>query len=339
MSPSHTVPIQFVRRALLTAQHRRMDVSELLRDAGISQDLAENSRTRVTTEQAARITRRLWQLTDDELFGLGPQPVPRGTFRLVFMALIHSADLRTALGRLAEYSRVLPGTPPITASMGETVTRLELDTSKLDDPEHLATDMMLAVEHRIVGWLVGKRIKLRSLELPYPEPPQVEDYEVIFGCLPTFDAESAAISFHSSVLSAPILRNEADLIDYIDNSPADLLARRDYGSTLSDRVRRILERGLTGDWPTSEDVAARLSLSVQHVRRKLREEGTSVSQIREEIVRDAAIASLVRGDEPVDELSERLGFSEPSAFRRAFRRWTGSPPGAYRPHRSDGHPG
>jgi AraC-like DNA-binding protein len=67
------------------------------------------------------------------------------------------------------------------------------------------------------------------------------------------------------------------------------------------------------------------------MRRLLREEGTSVTRIREDLLRDAAITSLVRGEETVTQLSERLGFSEPSAFHRAFRRWTGSAPGAYRP--------
>jgi AraC-like DNA-binding protein len=96
-------------------------------------------------------------------------------------------------------------------------------------------------------------------------------------------------------------------------------------------VRRILARGLHSDWPPSAEVAARLAVSLQHLRRRLRDEGTSITRIREDIIRDAAIASLVRGEESVHELSARLGFSEPSAFRRAFRRWTGSPPGAYRP--------
>jgi AraC-like DNA-binding protein len=105
---------------------------------------------------------------------------------------------------------------------------------------------------------------------------------------------------------------------------------RENGGSAAEQVRRILELGLGGEWPSSEQVAARLSVSLQHLRRRLREEGTSIGQIREQILKDAAIASLTRGDEPVSELSARLGFSEPSAFRRAFRRWTGRPPGAYR---------
>ena len=72
-------------------------------------------------------------------------------------------------------------------------------------------------------------------------------------------------------------------------------------------------------------------MSVHHLRRLLREEDTTVSDLRRDLMRDTAINSLVIGKESIDELSARLGFSEPSAFRRAFRRWTGMPPGAYRP--------
>ncbi|CNG70621.1 HTH-type transcriptional regulator [Mycobacterium tuberculosis] len=107
-------------------------------------------------------------------------------------------------------------------------------------------------------------------------------------------------------------------------------ATRDYGSSTADQVRRILARGLSGHWPVPDDIAARLNMSTQHLRRLLRAEHTSIGQLKEHLLREAAVASLARGEESVEELARRLGFSEASAFRRAFRRWTGQPPGAYR---------
>ena len=97
----------------------------------------------------------------------------------------------------------------------------------------------------------------------------------------------------------------------------------------------MIERKRPDEAVMVEDIAKRLNVSAQHLRRLLREEGTSFREIKEEILRDEAIASLVRGRETVEALSDRLGFSEPSAFRRAFRRWTGSPPGSYRPDAAD----
>ena len=115
-----------------------------------------------------------------------------------------------------------------------------------------------------------------------------------------------------------------------DAHPVSCCSGGDYHPTTASRVRKIIERRSGDEAVTVEDIAGRLTVSAQHLRRLLREEGTSFREIKEEVLRDEAIASLVRGGETVEELSDRLGFSEPSAFRRAFRRWTGSSPGSYR---------
>ncbi|ONI81263.1 hypothetical protein ALI144C_22325 [Actinosynnema sp. ALI-1.44] len=329
---TQTVPIHVVHRLLKQAQRRGVDITPLLRAAGIPGDIAYRPKTRVTVEQMAKVTQDLWKLTDDELFGIGP-PIPLGTLKFVTLSIIHAPDLRTVIIRTCGASRVLTGVPRIRARFGESTTRVELDVSKLDDPEHLGTELLVALVHRWTSWLIGRRIALRCVQLPYAVPPYAADYHAMYGRMPVFDGPDGmvALEFDSALLGAPVVRDENDLADYLSDQPGVWYARRDYGSTTADRVRRILERGLRGTWPTAEEIADRLAVSVQHLRRLLRDEKTSVSGIKEEILRDAAIASLVRGDESVDDLAVRLGFSEASAFRRAFRRWTGSPPGAYRP--------
>ncbi len=173
------------------------------------------------------------------------------------------------------------------------------------------------------------------MDLPGAAPPHAAEYLLMYGVAPVFEASTAAITFDSRYLSAPVIRSEEELAEFIRRSPTQLLFRQDYNPTTSSRVRKIIERRRSDEAVTVEDIAKRLTVSAQHLRRLLRDEGTSFRDIKEEILRDEAIASLVRGGETVEELSERLGFSEPSAFRRAFRRWTGSPPGAYRPVAGD----
>jgi len=69
---------------------------------------------------------------------------------------------------------------------------------------------------------------------------------------------------------------------------------------------------------------------VSTLRRQLASEGTSVRAIRDEVLRDAAVSALAHGDLPMAAIARHLGFSEASAFTRAFRRWTGSAPSDYR---------
>jgi AraC-like DNA-binding protein len=321
------VAIEFVRSALTSAQRYGLDVRDALVTARIAPELIARDSSRVTPTQATRLVQALWDSTDDELLGVGPKPVARGTFRMISLGLIHSPDLRTALHRFVEFSRLAAGFVATEIIDDGHTTQVTLDPTGQTLTDQLLIDILTAVSHRFAGWLIGEQIPLTSVQMPYPSPVHAEEYQLIYGIAPTFDAVSAAFAFESKYLDAPVIRSEDELFEFIRNSPADLLFRRDYQPTTASRVRKILERG---DRANAEEVARRLAVSPQHLRRLLREDGTSFRQIREDILRDAAITSLVRGTETVENLSDRLGFSEPSAFRRAFRRWTGSSPGWYR---------
>jgi AraC-like DNA-binding protein len=329
---SRTVPATFVRTALAAAAERGLDLGPVATACGIGPELLADPRARFTPEQVSGFLRGMWRLSADELFGLGRGPVPRGTFRLVCYAVISSPDLREVCRRLEQFGPVLPSAPQFSLVEAGGVAQFVADLDGMADPGHLLSDFTLVLLHRFTGWLAGTRIPLRAVELPYPPPANPGEYDLIFGAPLRFGARHPALELDAGLLSLPVVRDQPDLDRYLEHSPADLLARRDYGTTLAEQVRRLLERGLVADWPTSDEVARRLSVSPQHLRRRLREEGTSLGTIRNDLLRDTAIARLTRG-EPVDAIATRLGFSEASAFRRAFRRWTGTTPSAYQPNR------
>ncbi|OZF05522.1 AraC family transcriptional regulator [Rhodococcoides fascians] len=336
---ARTIPAEFIAKAVVLAESGGVDLSYPMTIAGIDRSSLNDTSKRLTAEQVTLFTQAAWQVTGDELFGLASMPLRRGSFRVICLTLIHCPDLSAALNRMSETTRVLSGMPPMLITGDDSTTRLTIppaDNSHLPEQARAAagrllTDFRMVLVHRFAAWLIGGRVKLHSVELPYDldDPSTGKLYDRMFGTRVTFGAEVAALEFDNSAMRAPIVQTEDTLAEYLRESPNLLFTARDYDSTASAQVRRALELGLQGQAPGTDDIADMLSVSTAHLRRLLRQEGTSVNQIREEVLRDAAVSGLSRGDS-VDDISNRLGFSEPSAFRRAFKRWTGQTPGAYR---------
>jgi AraC-like DNA-binding protein len=329
--PGYTIPVRRAQVLVHFAAARGWDAEQLVRSAGLSYALVVEGRSRVTGEQFGLLVRELVRLTDDELLGLGPAPVPPATFRMLGYALLcGSPNLGQVLVRLEDFHRATPGIPPISLRVDGDEATLDIDISDIAHPVDLIVDIFLAATHRMLSWAIRQRLPLRRVGVPYPRPVAVDDYDALFGAPVVFGTASPQLFFDATLLMAPIMRTPDEYDDFVRTAPAELVARRDYGVSMSDRVRRVLQCDDAACRPTADDIAGRLGMSAQTLRRRLHDEGTALSRIREEILRDAAITSLAYGEETVAALSARLGFSEPSAFIRAFRRWTGQPPGAYR---------
>lgn len=334
MAETRTLPIGLVRASAAFALRQGWDVESLLAEAGVARGLLEDLRSRITEDQLVRLVQAIWRTTDDELFGLSTHPLPRGSFRLLCYGLVGAADLGEALDRLRGFLRAVPAIP-LTIRTDASATSVSIGTDAVDDPEHLLTLVGLAAAHRVLSWTIRRELTLTRVELPFAAPEDVEGIRFAFAAPLQFEADRAALVFATRWLAQPLAREERDIDEFVRDSPRVLLKRPRYRTTYGEQVRRILEHGLkAGALPDAETVAARLAVSQQTLRRKLAEEDTSLRGLSEEVRRDAAVMSLVAGRETVAELASRLGFSEPSAFSRAFLRWTGSTPGAYRRARS-----
>jgi len=327
-----TLPIELVRSATAFAIRHGWDVNGILHEAGIPPLLLTEGRARVTEEQATRIVRALWRLTDDEAFGMGSHPLPRGSFRLLLYGLTGAPDLGAALERAQGFAAAIPALPTLECAVEEDLARVSWDSFGVaNDPDHLLAYTSLAVVHRIIAWAIARPVPLHHVELPFRAPASTEMPDLVFGAPQVYEAARPGIAFDAALLRSPLMRDEKELNEFIARSPAGLLARVQEGADTTDQVRRLVEQGLRGaDHLDADEIARRLAISPQTLRRKLAAEGTSFREIRETVLRDAAVTSLVDGNESLAEISQRLGFSEPSAFTRAFRRWTGSPPSAYR---------
>lgn len=100
------------------------------------------------------------------------------------------------------------------------------------------------------------------------------------------------------------------------------------------QVYRHLRARQYGQWPTLTAMAERQQLSASSFRRQLEREGRSYQQVKDEVRRAIAFELLREGRLSVAEIAGQTGFQEPSAFHRAFKKWTGQSPGSYRARRA-----
>ncbi|MET9698954.1 AraC family transcriptional regulator [Streptomyces sp. NPDC006529] len=329
-----TVTVHHVRAVLAGARAAGTDVVPLLQEAQIPPLLLGDDRARVTPAQFARLFRALYRSTQDEFLGLAAAPSRPGTFAMMCHAALGCRDLGAAVERGAAFYRLFPGGPELHLEVagGQALFTVHNDFGR--DEERFLTECLLAIFHRLCSWLIGRRIPLAHTAFAYPPPPHAQEYDLLFDCPVRFGQPRTGAAFDARWLGAPLVRDEAALDAMLRRAPFDLLSRPEYGTTVAEQVRRALSRQLrvSPRLPELGEVAARLAVSPATLRRRLRADGTSFQQLKDHVRRDAAIAGLAESAEPIAELAARLGFSEDTAFHRAFRRWTGTTPGAYRAH-------
>ncbi|MEU4418924.1 AraC family transcriptional regulator ligand-binding domain-containing protein, partial [Nocardia salmonicida] len=151
------MPIDLVLATVSFAMHRGWDVNDMLAAAGVSPMLLAEGRSRVTEEQITRFTQELWRRTDDEMFGLGTHPLPRGSFRLLCYGVMGAPDLGAMLARCAGFGRAMPALPPIRLEVEGDLARVSVEVEG-DQGQLIALDDAL-LDDALLGNL---RRRLRS---------------------------------------------------------------------------------------------------------------------------------------------------------------------------------
>jgi AraC-like DNA-binding protein len=266
---------------------------------------------------------------DDEFFGMGERPMRRGSFTLLCHCVLHAKTLDQALRRALRFLDVVLEDPS-----GELVIRDGLAEIVLADKGNarsaFAYRTYWILLHGITCWLVGRRIPIRRVDFRCAEPPEGADYRLFFGAPVQFSQPVSRLAFDRAVLKLPIARTEQALKQFLRGAPANILVRYRYDAGLAAAVRTRLRQQTPTAWAGFSDLAAQMHMSPSTLRHRLQAEGQSYAGIKDEIRRDRAIKMLQSSDAGVADIAAQLGYSEPSAFHRAFRKWTAKSPAAFR---------
>lgn len=350
MNPS--VPLKYAKKMLRVAEAQGCDPHALVASLDLPFDplTADDPEQQIPAQVYTRIYTRVMWLLEDESFGLNlKQRTPAGSFRMMCLCMIHCDTLEDALRRAAEFNafcRRLTGLPPVS---NRPLRRLDDGSAEFTFPanrEMAAGDALYTMAHcmaiwrRLCAWLIGRPVELLSVSFQAAEPEDPSDLRELFRSPLQFGQSHNAFRFPAALLAAPLTQNEQSLREFLRNAPYYLLvANEDDDGSLLAQMRRIIGSDLSQDFPTVLEMAAQLNMSVRTLRRRLKDYGTTYQQFKDDLRRSAAARLLRRPELKINAISALLGFDEPSAFHRSFKKWTGLTPGEYRqqriPERSD----
>lgn len=177
----------------------------------------------------------------------------------------------------------------------------------------------------------GVDVSPLKIQFEHPRPANISEHARIFRCPVEFDQDGTAITFPNSAMDLPTLSGgEDDLVRLLERHTEHLLSKLPARGGFSARVRAAITPLLAASDVSIDRIAAELQSSPRSIQRKLRDEGTTYQRVLDDLRKEVATEYLSQRAHSIAEVALLLGFSDQTAFHRAFVRWTGRTPGDVR---------
>lgn len=327
----NSISIHFVQSALSSVKARGYDITDILLASDIDPALLESPQSRVTAANFSALWLAVARCLDDEFFGQDDHRMKVGSFAMLCRTLIHYKTLKGALVCMMRFFNLLLDNYHCSLKNDGQYSRIVIEEQRLDQTSRIfGHETLLIMQHGIACWLVGRRIPILIAGFAYPEPSYSAEYHLMYSSELHFNQAFTSLTFDARYLDLPLIQNERTVHAFIRAAPANIVLKYKNNSSFSATIRKTLRTIPSNHWPDFDTFAANLNMTRSTLRRRLEEEGQPFRAIKDQLRRDFAIEALSNSTKSVMEIAIALGFAEPSAFHRAFKKWTNTTPGEYR---------
>lgn len=321
------VPATMVRVGV----EKGLSLTDLLNNTGITEEMLADPGTRLTYQQVLLLTENLIRSYPTQTLGLDiGAAVNINQYGMLGYAILSCADIRSALQLGLKYHPLIdPAFTFEVVDQGAT-TAIRLTTHiPLDHIYRMLCDLFVANFAGLGRFLSGEDLQPIEVHLNHPEPDYIDSYRRFFDCPVLFDQPRTELIIDSALLDLPLIMADQATATMAESQCAEILARMGPKEGIAAKVRRILLSN-PGLFPPVDVVAGQLATSTRTLSRSLQEVGTSYQRILDEVRKEMAIEYLRNSSLPIEEIAALVGYSDPSNFRKAFRRWTDRAPSYYR---------
>ena len=332
MNRVYTIQARSVNKIVSFATTYGVDPASLYRAVSLDPVILKDPDHRIPFAQLVALYEAAARLSGDDAFGLhlGETVDPR-VFDVLGYVVINSPTIGEALARVARYHsiwqdgavldlEILKGKAKITYRyLDRSITECRQDN-----------EMTLAAVISLGRLVTDSQWKALEVHFAHPAPHDSSEYSRVFKAPVKFDQDACRLIFDASSLSLRIDKADPGLSIVLDRHAEQLLAAHPPTYSIVDYVRLSIKGELKGGDPSLERIAAKLRLSGRTLQRRLRERNSSHNELLDEVRKEHAVRYLGEQHMAVCEVAYLLGFSESSAFHRAFKRWTGRTPREFR---------
>jgi AraC-like DNA-binding protein len=328
---NRTVLSALVRNVLDAAGSLGADVPKIIAEAGIDPAALDDPDGRIPVELDLRVWEILTRRADG--FAIGAR-LGIASLGIVGYAMAHGRTVADALAWQQRYGAIVhPGLLPRierrragAAELLVFVRDVVPAFARLREPVYA----QVAAIQAVLQALSGLDVSPTSVALPLPRPENAHAIESLARCAVAWSSARLEVAFDAAVLDAPLPRSDPRLFGYLARHADAVLAALPADSTWAERVRREIAPLLVTGEPRLATVAKRLAVSPRTLHRRLHAEGTRFATLVDAARRERALLLLEDRTLSASEIAFLLGYAEPAAFFRAFRRWSGVTPQVYR---------
>jgi AraC-like DNA-binding protein len=325
------VSISILRGVAAVLRDRGIAIDAFLRDAGIDREVFA-SQGNLDIAVTAQAVGAAYRLTGDPALALRiGMAAPFHSLGVAGQVFLHCPTMRAAIGEVDRYLSLIQ--PMSRFRLLEEGDRAHLIYEPpFADPRayRFGTELALAFVVRIGRHFTSQRSTPIEVRVCHQAPSYAHVYAEVFGCPVRFGASRNEIVFSRSMLDVPQPFTDEGLWRVLKSRAEELLVQEQAREHLHERVKQVLQHEVDLSSVHPVGIARRLGMSPRSLRRRLSDEGHSLSALVDEVRREVALSELGNPEMPIKRIADRVGFSEVSAFHRAFKRWTGLTPARYR---------
>jgi AraC-like DNA-binding protein len=265
--------------------------------------------------------------------GLAVRPADLGPLGLLFTA---AATPRAALTRFSALLAALQGgSQAALRQQGD----LTIWTYRIDDPaiwpRRQDSEFSMAAICKLLQATAGPGLHPIEAQFEHASPGGTAAHERVFRATLRFGQPANRLMFENKALDRPHGAADPALAMILERHIAELLQDNVDADDLVHMVRRLINTNLGQTKITIEHLAAEIGLTPRTLQRRLSEAGTSLRQLLREHRQAVADLHVGTGSRSQASIAEALGYSDSTAFWRAFKSWTNTTPSAYRKHKTD----